>query len=133
MVAIALVLAMSLRSTAMLPHVLPPILCAVVVVAAILNLSGESFSLFHVLTLLLVMGLGLDYSLFFNRSEGTEAERAKTAFGLLVCSATTILVFGVLAFSKIPILHAIGATAACGSFCSLLFARLMAKEEVHAV
>ena len=132
--AIALALAIGLRSVTRLWRVLAPILCALVVVAAILNFSGESLSLFHVATFLLVMGLGLDYALFFNRPEGTEAERSRTIFGLLICSATTLLVFGVLAFSTIPVLHAIGMTAACGSFFSLLFAGMMAEtaKENHA-
>ncbi len=128
-VAIAVSLAVGLGSFTRLRPVLAPIGCALIVVAAIVNGSGESLSLFHVATFLLVIGLGLDYSLFFNRQEGTGIERAKTVFGLLVCSATTILVFGLLAFSKIPVLHAIGMTAACGSFCCLLFSGLMAQRE----
>lgn len=130
-VAIAIALALGLRSVTLLWRVLAPIVCALIVVAAILRVSGESLSLFHVATFLLVIGLGLDYALFFNRPEGTEAERIRTIFGLFVCSTTTILVFGVLAFSKIPVLHAIGITAACGSLCCLLFAGLMAKQEGH--
>ena len=57
------------------------------------------------------------------------SERARTVFGILVCGTTTILVFGVLAFSKIPVLHAIGLSAASGSFCCLLFAGLMGRGE----
>ncbi|MBH0185932.1 MAG: hypothetical protein HP477_11115 [Nitrospira sp.] len=128
-VAIAVSLAVGLGSITRLGPILAPIGCALIVVAAVVNGSGESLSLFHVATFLLVIGLGLDYSLFFNRQEGTEIERAKTVFGLLVCSTTTILVFGLLAFSKIPVLHAIGLTAACGSFCCLLFSGLMAQRE----
>jgi predicted exporter len=128
-VAIAVSLAVGLGSITRLGPVLAPIGCALIVVVAVLKGSGEPLSLFHVATFLLVIGLGLDYSLFFNRHEGTEIERAKTVFGLLVCSTTTILVFGLLAFSKIPVLHAIGLTAACGSFCCLLFSGLMAQRE----
>lgn len=128
-VAIAISLVVGLRSITRLGPVLAPIGCALIVVAAVVKGSGEPLSLFHVATFLLVIGLGLDYSLFFNRQEGTEIERAKTVFGLLVCSATTILVFGLLAFSKIPVLHAIGMTAACGSLCCLLFSALMAQRE----
>jgi predicted exporter len=131
-VAIALILAIVLKSTVLLWRVLLPTFCALLVVAAVLNLSGESLSLFHIATFLLVIGLGLDYALFFNRPEGTEAERARTIYGLLVCGTTTILVFGVLAFSTIPVLHAIGMTAASGSLCCLLFAGLVAEKEVHA-
>ncbi len=131
-IAIAVALFFGLRSVALVWRVLAPILCSLVVVVAVLRASGVSLSLFHVATCLLVIGLGLDYALFLNRPEGTEAERARTNFGLLVCSTTTILVFGVLAFSRIPVLNAIGLTAACGSFCCLLFAGMMARQEAHA-
>ncbi len=129
---IAVVLAVGLQSISVLRPVLVPMMSALVVVAALVNAAGESLSLFHVATFLFVIGLGLDYALFFNRPEGTGEERARTLYGLLVCSTTTILVFGVLACSAIPVLHAIGLTAAIGSFCCLLFAGMMADEESHA-
>ena len=88
--------------------------------------------MFQVATFLLVMGLGLEKALFYNRSEGRAQERAHTLYGVLVCATTTILVFGILATSTIPVLHAIGLTASVGSFCCLLFTGLMAKEKVHA-
>lgn len=132
LLAIMAILAIGLKSIKVLGPILLPILSASVVVAAVVNISGESLSLFHVATFLLVIGLGLDYALFFNRPEGDEEERARTLYGLLVCSTTTILVFGVLACSTIPVLHAIGMTAAIGSFCCLLFAGIMAKKELHA-
>jgi predicted exporter len=131
--AISVVLAVGLGSVSLLGPIVFPLVSALAVVAAVLNLSGESLSLFHVATFLLVIGLGLDYALFFNRLEGSEEERRRTFYGLLVCSTTTILVFGVLATSSIPVLHAIGLTAALGSFCCLLFAGIMAKRVPHAV
>lgn len=130
--AITMVLAFGLRSVILVGRVLAPILCSLIVVVAILLASGEPLSLFHVATFLLVIGLGLDYALFLNRPEGTEAERVRTNFGLLVCSTTTILVFGVLAFSRTPVLHAIGVTAACGSLCCLFFAGMLARKGDHA-
>ena len=130
-VAIAVALGIGLKSFPQLWRVLAPIVASLIVVTGIVNLSGESLSLFHVATLLLVIGLGLDYALFFNRPEDQGGERHRTVFGLLVCSATTILVFGVLAFSKIPVLHAIGLTAACGSLCCLLFAGFLAEQDSH--
>lgn len=129
-IAIALTLLLGLRSITLLWRVLVPIVCSLIVVVAVLRSSGEPLSLFHVATFLLVVGLGLDYALFLNRPEETEAEQIRTNFGLLVCSTTTILVFGVLTCSKIPVLHAIGLTAACGSFFCLLFASLMARRRV---
>ena len=131
-VAIAVALGIGLKSIPQLWRVLVPIVAGLIVVTGIVNLSGESLSLFHVATLLLVIGLGLDYALFFNRAEDHGEGRRRTVFGLLVCSTTTILVFGVLAFSTIPVLHAIGMTAACGSLCCLLFAGCLAEQEPHA-
>jgi predicted exporter len=130
--AIAVILAIALKSFKLVGPVFLPILSALIVMVALVNASGESLSFFHVATFLLVIGLGLDYALFFNRSEGTAEERARTLYGLFVCATTTILVFGVLATSTIPVLHAIGLTASVGSFCCLLFTGLMAKDKVHA-
>ena len=130
--AIALTLTVGLRSVMLVARVLAPIVCALIVVAAVLRGLGEPLSLFHVATFLLVIGLGLDYALFFNRAEGAEDDRARTRFGLLVCGTTTILVFGVLAFSTIPVLHAIGLTAACGSLSCLAFGALLARRDAHA-
>ena len=89
---------------------------------------GERFSLFHIASFLLVIGLGLDYALFFNRRDGTQAERGRTVYGLVVCSTTTILVFGVLALSQIPVLRAIGLTTALGSLACLVFAAFLAES-----
>jgi predicted exporter len=129
---IGLVLLVGLRAPMTVLRVTLPIGSALVVVAALLHAMGERFSLFHVASFLLVIGLGLDYALFFNRRHGTPVERGRTVYGLVVCSTTTILVFGVLALSKIPVLRAIGMTAALGSLASLLFAALLAEDDLHA-
>ncbi|MEP6891538.1 MAG: hypothetical protein ABI955_12670, partial [Nitrospirota bacterium] len=124
---IGLVLLAGLRSPVTVLRVMLPIGSAIVVVAASLHALGERFSLFHVASFLLVIGLGLDYALFFNRRHGTLAERGRTVYGLVVCSTTTIMVFGVLAFSQIPVLRAIGLTTALGSLACLIFAALLAE------
>jgi predicted exporter len=126
--AIGLVLLAGLRAPLTVLRVMFPIGSAIVVVAASLHALGERFSLFHIASFLLVIGLGLDYALFFNRRDGTQAERGRTVYGLVVCSTTTILVFGVLAFSHIPVLRAIGLTTALGSLTCLVFAALLAES-----
>lgn len=127
--AIGIVLLVGLRAPVTVLRVMIPIGSAIVVVAALLHALGERFSLFHIAAFLLVLGLGLDYALFFNRRYGTPAERGRTVYGLLVCSTTTILVFGVLALSQIPVLRAIGMTAAFGSLACLCFTALMADPD----
>jgi predicted exporter len=125
---IGLVLLVGLRAPITVLRVMLPIGSAIVVVAALLHALGERFSLFHVASFLLVIGLGLDYALFFNRRHGTLAERGRTVYGLVVCSTTTILVFGVLALSQIPVLRAIGLTTALGSLACLVFAAFLAES-----
>ena len=125
---IGLVLLVGLRAPVTVLRVMLPIGSAIVVVAASLHALGERFSLFHIASFLLVIGLGLDYALFFNRRHGTLAERGRTVYGLVVCSSTTILVFGVLALSQIPVLRAIGMTTALGSLACLVFAALLAES-----
>lgn len=90
-----------------------------------LNILGQALSIFHLISLLLVLGLGLDYSLFFTRRGDNKEIRARTSYGMLVCFGSTALVFGMLALSNIPVLRAIGLTVFIGvSFC-FLFAMLL--------
>jgi predicted exporter len=128
---IGLVLLVGLRASVTVLRVMFPIGSAIVVVAALLHVLGERFSLFHLASFLLVIGLGLDYALFFNRRHGALAERGRTVYGLVVCSTTTILVFGVLALSQIPVLRAIGLTTALGSLACLVFAALLAESPTN--
>jgi predicted exporter len=128
---IGLVLLVGLRASVTVLRVMLPIGSAIVVVAAVLHAVGERFSLFHLASFLLVIGLGLDYALFFNRRHGALAERGRTVYGLVVCSTTTILVFGVLSLSQIPVLRAIGLTTALGSLACLVFAALLAESPTN--
>ena len=128
---ISIVLLIGLRSPSMVLRVMLPIGSAIIVVAGLLHAFGERFSLFHLASFLLVTGLGLDYALFFNQRHEARADRERTLYGLIVCSTTTILVFGVLAVSRIPMLRAIGLTAALGSLACLLCAAFLAEDTVH--
>ena len=77
-------------------------MCLVITVALLAAL-GEALSLFHLLSLLLVAGVGLDYGLFFDRM-ATKAEDPWPALRAnLAAAATSITVFTVLALSAIPL------------------------------
>jgi len=80
-----------------------------------------SLTVIHLVALLLVLGLGLDYALFLSRSESA-AERRATNKGVLACAASTTLAFGILAGSPIPVLRFLGLTVAAGSAASFLVA-----------
>lgn len=91
-----------------------------VTVAVITTLHG-SLTVIHLVALLLVLGLGLDYALFLSRTESPPEQRA-TDKGVLACAASTTLAFGILAGSSIPVLKFIGLTVAAGSAASFLIA-----------
>ena len=66
--------------------------------------------LLTVLTLLLVLGMGVDYAIFFQARHSDN--RAFVA--ITVAASLTILSFGLLAFSSTPALHALGLATTLG-------------------
>jgi len=104
-----------------------PVYAAIAMTVACLLAFGEGLSLFHLVSLLLVLGVGLNYALFFNRAElGSESER-ETSLALSVCFLTTLSAFGCLSTSRIPVLSAIGLTVSIGSALSLLNAMVLGR------
>lgn len=127
----SLVLLWALRSWRRAVRVLLPVVLATLATLLALAAGGVAVSLFHLMALLMVVGAGLDYSLFFNRSPADVAERRRTFHALLVCAISTTAVFGILSASQLPVLRAIGVTVALGVGASLLFALLLAKPDAR--
>ena len=94
----------------------------------LLQLAGQRLTVFHLIAMLLVMGIGLNYSLFFNRPEEDPAARRRTLFALFVTCATTVLAFGTLAWSSNPVLHAIGLTVTTGALAAFLASAALARR-----
>lgn len=108
-------------------RVLLPMALALLVTGAVMRAAGGGLSPFHLISLLLVMGLAMDYGLFFNRSGEEDDDHRRTQLSLLVCTATTILAFGMLTWSQTPLLRAIGGTVGFGAATAFLFAALLAR------
>jgi len=125
---IVAVLFLHLRSATRVLRVVVPIAAAVAATVAILLAAGDRLTLFHLVAALLVVGVGSNYALFFERESLDEAERRATAFTVTVCAATTILVFALLAWSHVPVLRMIGSTVAIGASLSLLFSAFIARQ-----
>lgn len=79
-------------------------------------LFGHAINIFHLLALLLVLGMGLDYSLFFNRKNCDNEERQQHFHAISISAFTTTTSFTALAFSSIPVLASMGQTIATGIF-----------------
>ena len=125
---IVVLLAVGLRSGARALHVALPAAAALILTVAVLVVFGERLSVFHLVALLLVLGIGLNYALFFERVAVDDDDRARTRLSLAVCSTSTIVTFGFLALSSTPVLHAIGSTVALGAVLALLMSALWARR-----
>jgi predicted exporter len=127
-----LVLWVGLKSPARALTVLLPVALAGEADLLVLSLLGEHLSLFHLISLILVVGISIDYNLFFSRvflsrADPDVADRRRTLRALGLCCATTVAGFGPLSFSSLPVLEAIGSTVAIGVIAGLLFAIALSR------
>ena len=123
--AIVALLFISLRSMRRVLEFSLPLVAAVIAVTAWLILSGHSLSIFHLIGLLLVVAVGSNYALFFDRICTSPQDRERTVASLLFANASTMLGFGLLSFSQSPVLNAIGSTVAIGAVLSLIFSAIL--------
>lgn len=120
---IVALLAATLRAAARVTSVMVPITTAVLLVAAGHAALGSKLSLLHLVGLLLVVAIGSNYALFFERLASDPGVAApRTLASLVLANLTTVAGFGALSLSSIPVLSAIGSTVALGTFLSLLLA-----------
>ncbi len=92
---------------------------------ACVALSGEPANLMHLVACLLVLSMGEDYAVFLLESRDDPEGPATTMVGILIACATTVLSFGLLAFSSHPALRALGLVTSLGVLLSLLLAPLV--------
>jgi len=117
----------TLRSPLRVARVMAPLAAGVLVVAAWHAFNGTRLSLLHLVGLLLVVAIGSNYALFFDRiAQRRDRSTARTLASLALANATTVASFGVLSLSSIPVLQSIGSTVAVGAFLTLLFAAVLA-------
>ncbi|MGZ5042674.1 MAG: hypothetical protein ACXWBQ_18180, partial [Usitatibacter sp.] len=90
-------------------------------------LTGTRMSLLHLVGLLLVVAVGSNYALFFDRMTQDRGAAPRTLASLALANATTVASFGVLGFSSVPVLSAVGSTVALGAFLTLVFALQFAQ------
>jgi predicted exporter len=84
--------------------------------------------------MLLIVAVGSNYALFFDRQETLHEAGGEslTLASLAIANAGTVIGFGLLSFSQIPVLVALGATVAPGAFLALLFAAVLARAGTSA-
>ena len=132
--AIVLLLWVALRSLARVTRVVAPLALSVLAVAGGLVALGERLTILHVVGMLLIVAVGSNYALFFDRSSAQPRQGSVplTLVSLLIANTATVLTFGVLACSRIPVLADLGSTVAPGTLLALLFSALLARPPASA-
>jgi predicted exporter len=128
--AIVALLAAALRDARRVASTLAPLVAAVLVVTAGFALAHEPLTLLHLIGLLLIVAIGSNYALFFNRcpSASPHAIAPQTLVSLLIANVATVAGFGVLALSHVPMLESFGLTVGPGAMLALLFSAILAPR-----
>ena len=82
-----------------------PTLTATVVSLGLLGFFNQPISLFHILALFLILGIGVDYALFY---ESAGSNPTITGHAVLISAISTLLSFGSLALSQTPAMQWFG-------------------------
>jgi len=127
---IVVLLLTTLRSAARVVRVLAPLILAVLAVAGLLPLLGRPLTMLHVVGMLLIVAVGSNYALFFDRTsaEPSRGSLPLTLASLLIANLATVIAFGVLACSSVPLLADLGSTVAPGTLLALLFAAALSQR-----
>jgi predicted exporter len=105
-------------------------------VTAGLALFGQQLIILHLIGLLLIVAIGSNYALFFNPAFNSSLTYSaqgispRTYTSLLFANVATVLGFGLLALSSVPVLQAMGVTVAPGVVLALIFSAIFARSNV---
>lgn len=103
---------------------LPPV-SALILTPAILSLAGVPFNFFHAMALVLVLAIGVDYSVFC--AESQDASRSTTMVAILLAAIMTLLSFGLLASSRAPAISSFGSGMLIGITLAFVLAPLASR------
>jgi len=79
-------------------------ICAI----ALLSLNGIILNMMHLLALLLLLGMGIDYAVFLAETHRSGKDVRSSMLALVLSALTTVLSFGCLAFSPSRVIQSLG-------------------------
>ena len=120
--AIFCILSVFLKSLKSATLVTMPLVISVVIVAGTLGLLSVDLTLLHAVGFLLIVAIGSNYALLAFQ-EGRKLDN-ETCGSIVVACISTMIGFGVLGFTDVPVLKAVGQTVAPGAFLALIFSLL---------
>jgi predicted exporter len=112
--AVVAVIALRLRSARRTAAIVLPLALAVVITMGALAACGVALGILHLIGLLLVVAIGSNYGLFLDHWRDAGRFDPDTLASLVLANLTAVLAFGLLAFSHIPALSALGRVVAPG-------------------
>ena len=105
-----------------------PLVVAVAVTIAGLVLAGQQLTILHLVGMLLVVAIGSNYALFFDQGAVEGSLSPRVLASILVAVGTTVAGFGILAFSTVPVLSAVGCTVGPGAMLALAFSAILTRR-----
>ncbi len=117
---IFLVLLIQLRRYRAVLSMVATIVSAVAITSGLLLLLKSHLTLFNLVSVLLVVGVASNYTLFFSTLSTNLQERQRSSVSVLLAAASTFIGFAVLAFSSTPVLAMIGLTVSLGAVVGLV-------------
>jgi len=106
---------------------IPPVFAGALALI-IISVLGNSLNLFNFLAMILVLGIGIDFTLFLAEARG---DRRITMFAITLSALTTMLSFGLLSLSSTFAVHSFGFTVLIGIACAYLLSPLAVFERTR--
>jgi predicted exporter len=101
---------------------------AIATTVLVLGLLGENLSLFHILPFFLLVGLGVDFGIFFAEDGNLSSS---TLLTVMLSALTTLFSFGLLTLSTTSAIHAFGLSMLIGLSCDLLLSPIAGNMIVN--
>lgn len=107
-----------------------PVSLALLSTFAVQAFFGVPLNLFGVMAAFLILGIGVDYAIFYQQDQ---AGTAYVSSAMFLCMLATILGFGLLSLSQTQAIHAFGLTVLLGVVFSFIYATLLTKNRINGV
>lgn len=111
-------------------RILAPTAIATVTTLALFGLTHQPLQLFHVLALMLLLGIGVDYGIFMQEKVKNQFFTSIAWLAIGLSAANTLLSFGLLGLSKTPALQAFGLTMLIGITLVWLIVPLFRRADI---
>ena len=112
------------RSTKVLLVIAPPAFASFITCLLML-LLGEEINVFNIMAFLLILGIGVDYTIFLSEAK---SEHSETLFAVVLSTLTTILSFGLLSLSQTQAISSFGVTVLIGIIACFILSPLAITE-----